>query len=311
MSFSTDVKKELCKCSVESNCCNKAELAAIVSFCGTVVTRPDGNALRIRTENFNVAKRTQRLFHMVFGYNIDITERAKRRGGSTFTMYIYEASQLFSVANKLGLLVNKIIKFNINPFIVQEECCKRAYLRGAFLGGGSVTSPLKSYHFELETHYQGLSRDLIQLLYDMDIDAKTVTRKSLSVIYIKESEVIADLIALMGATDAMIELLNVKMEKDYKNNINRQVNCETANLKKQGDAAAKQIFAIKKLMADKRVNIPDQLRELASVRIEYPEASLKELGELLNPPISKSGVNHRLKKLIEMAEKCSDAIEIR
>jgi len=115
----------------------------------------------------------------------------------------------------------------------------------------------------------------------------------------------------MGATDAMIELLNVKMEKDYKNNINRQVNCETANLKKQGDAAAKQIFAIKKLMADKSINIPDQLKELAAVRIEYPEASLKELGELLEPPISKSGVNHRLKRLIEMAEKCGKAIEIR
>lgn len=311
MSFSTDVKEELCKCGVESTCCNRAELAAIVSFCGSIVTRPDGSALRIRTENFNVAKRTQRLFNLVFGYNIDITERAKRRGGSTFTMYIYEASQLFSVANKLGLLVNKIIKFNINPFIVQEECCKRAYLRGAFLGGGSVTSPEKSYHFEVETHYQGLSRDLVQLLDDMDIDAKTVTRKSLSVIYIKESEVIADLIALMGATDAMIELLNVKMEKDYKNNINRQVNCETANLKKQGDAAAKQIFAIKKLMADKSLNIPDQLKELAAVRIEYPEASLKELGELLEPPISKSGVNHRLKRLIEMAEKCGKAIKIR
>lgn len=306
MSFSTDVKEELCNCGFESTCCNRAELAAIVSFCGSVVTRPEGSALRIRTENFNVAKRIQKLFKAVFGYNIDITERAKCRGGSTFTIYIYETAQLLSIVNKLGLLINKIIKFNINPFIVQEECCKRAYLRGAFLGGGSVTSPEKSYHFEIETHYQGLSRDLIQLLSDMEIDAKTITRKSLSVIYIKESEVIADIIALMGATDAMIELYNIKMKKDYKNNINRQVNCETANLKKQGDAAAKQIFAIKKLMTDKKINLPDGLKELAALRIEYPEASLKELGELLTPPISKSGVNHRLKKLMEMAEKSEE-----
>lgn len=303
MSFSADVKEELCKCSLESACCNRAELAAIVSFCGSVVTRPEGSALRIRTENFNVAKRTQKLFELVFGFNIDITERAKKSGGSTFAMYIYEQSQLLSAMNKLGLLINKIIKFNINPFIVQEECCKRAYLRGAFLGGGSVTSPKKSYHFEIETHYQGLSRDFIELLSEQDIEAKTVMRKSLSVIYIKESEAIADIIALMGATDSMIELYNVKMEKDYKNNINRQVNCETANLKKQGDAAAKQIVAIKKLVSDKRVNLPDQLKELAAIRVEYPEASLKELGEMLSPQISKSGVNHRLKKLIEMAEK--------
>lgn len=303
MSFSTDVKEELCKCDMGSSCCNRAELSAIISFCGSVVTRTEGSALRIRTENFHVAKRTQELFKSVFGYDIDITERAKKRFGSTYTIYIYEAAQLSSVANKLGLVINKMIKFNINPFVVQEECCKRAYLRGAFLGGGSVTSPEKSYHLEFETHYQGLSRDLVQLFSDMDFEVKTVTRKSLSVVYLKESEVIADVIAFMGATDAMIELYNVKMEKDYKNNINRRVNCETANLKKQGDAAAKQIVAIKKLAADKKTVLPDQLKELASLRIEYPEASIKELGEMLNPQISKSGVNHRLKKLMEMAEK--------
>jgi len=303
MSFSSDVKEELCKCSLESACCNVAELAAAVSFCGNVVTRPEGSALRIRTENFYVAERIQSLFKAVFGYSVDITERAKVRGGSIFTVYIYEATMLSAVMNKLGLLVNKMIKFNINPFLVQDECCRRAYLRGAFLGGGSVTSPKKSYHFEIETHYHGLSNDLVQLFEDEEINVKTVERKSGRVLYIKESETIADVIALMGATDSMIEVYNIKMEKDYKNNINRQVNCETANLKKIGDAAAKQIFAIKKLMADKTKSLPEQLIELAALRIEYPEASLKELGEMLTPPISKSGVNHRLNKLIEMAEK--------
>ena len=302
MSFSSDVKEELCKVPFESSCCNKAELCAIISFCGTVVTRKEGSALRIRTENFDVAKRVQKLFSLVFGYDIDITERAGRGGKSSFAIYIYEPSMLSSVANRLGLLINKMIKFNINPFLVQDECCKRAYLRGAFLGGGCVTSPEKSYHFEIETHYHDLSRDLAQLFADEEIEVKTVSRKSGLVIYIKESEAIADLIALMGATDAMIEVYNIKMEKDYKNNINRQVNCETANLRKIGNASAKQIMAIKKLMKDKENNLPDNLKELAAVRIEYPEASLKELGEMLSPPISKSGVNHRLKKIIEMAE---------
>lgn len=302
MSFSSDVKKELCRCGLDSACCNRAELAAIVSFCGNVVTRTEGVALRIRTENFDVAKRAQQLFKLVFGYNIDITERKKRGGGSSFTIYIYEGSMLSNVSNKLGLLTSKIIRFNINPFVVQDECCKRAYLRGAFLGGGSVTSPEKSYHFEIETHYRGLAQDLVQLFIDEEIAVKTVTRKSGIVIYIKESEAIADLIALMGATDAMIEVYNIKMEKDYKNNINRQVNCETANLKKIGNAAARQLVAIKTLMSDGKNRIPDSLKELAAIRLEYPEASLKELGEMLTPKISKSGVNHRLQKLIELAE---------
>ena len=302
MSFSFDVKKELCECSLENKCCNIAELAAAVSFCGSVVTRTDGNALRIRTENFYVAERIQKLFKAAFGYEVDITERAKVKGGSTFTIYIYEQAMMSAVMNRLGLLTNKMIKFSINPFLVQDECCKRAYLRGAFLGGGSVTSPKKSYHFEIETHYHGLNHDLEQLFEDAEINVKTVVRKSGYVLYIKESEIIADVIALMGATDSMIEVYNIKMEKDYKNNIHRQVNCETANLKKIGDASAKQIFAIKKLMADQK-NIPEQLKELAALRVEYPKSSLKELGEMLTPPISKSGVNHRLNKLIELAEK--------
>ena len=303
MSFSSDVKKELCNIPFDNPCCLRAELAALVSFCGSLVMVREMNALRIRTENMLVAKRTQTLFKLVFGYDIDITERLKKGGGSTFTIYVYEPHMLSNVVNRLGLLVNKLIKFNINPFLVQDECCKRAYLRGAFLGGGSVTSPEKSYHFEIETHYHSLSRDLAQLFDDEEINARTVVRKSDYVLYIKESEAIADIIALMGATDSMIEVYNVKMEKDYKNNINRQVNCETANLKKIGDAAGKQIVAIKKLMADKKTEIPDGLKELAQLRVEYPESSLKELGEMLTPPISKSGVNHRLNKIIEMAEK--------
>ncbi len=303
MSFSSDVKEELCKVSFDNPCCNRAELAALVSFCGSVISRNGGEAIRIRTENMLVAKRIRKLMELVFGYDIDITERLKTRGGSTFTIYIYEKHMLSNITNRLGLLVDKIIKFNVNPFLVQDECCKRAYLRGAFLAGGSVTSPEKSYHFEIETHYQGLSRDLKQLFDDEEINVKTVIRKSGYVLYIKESETIADLIALMGATDSMIEVYNVKMEKDYKNNINRQVNCETANLRKIGDAAAKQIVAIKKLMSDKKTELPEQLKELAALRIEYPEASLKELGEMLMPPISKSGVNHRLNKIIDMAEK--------
>lgn len=303
MSFSSDVKEELCKIPLDNSCCARAELAGIISFCGNIVTRPDSIALRIRTENYFVAKRVQELIKSVFDFDIDFTERAKTKGKSSYTMYIYEQSQLSHITNRLGLLVNKIVKFNINPFLVQEECCKRAYLRGAFLGGGSVTSPEKSYHFEIETHYHGLSSDLLMIFDEEEIPVKTVVRKSGNVVYIKESETIADLLALMGATDSMIEVYNVKMEKDYKNNINRQVNCETANLKKIGDAAGKQIVAIKKLMADKNVDLPQGLKELAALRIEYPEASLKELGEMLSPPISKSGVNHRLKKIIEMAEK--------
>jgi len=292
MSFTSTVKNEVSKIE-EQKVERIAELSAILRNSAVI-----GSEIKITTENASVA----RLIFNSIKELYSITPRITVRNGYNYNknyIYILEINKR-SVELSKDLSLDSLIP---KEYLIDDDISRRAYLRGAFLGGGSVTSPKKSYHFEIETHYHGLSNDLVQLFEDEEINVKTVERKSGRVLYIKESETIADVIALMGATDSMIEVYNIKMEKDYKNNINRQVNCETANLKKIGDAAAKQIFAIKKLMADKTKSLPEQLIELAALRIEYPEASLKELGEMLTPPISKSGVNHRLNKLIEMAEK--------
>ncbi len=299
MSFSSDVKQELCRSELGKKCCQTAELSALMAFCGFM----SGSDYILRTENDMAAKRIKELFLSLFGFS-PVFERATRgTKGTIYTMKLSEREGLQKVLLRLGLYRNRMVKFVIDPFLVQENCCARAYLRGAFLGGGSVNSPHRSYHMEIETHYYGLSRDLSALFSDLAYEAKTVMRKGSYVTYLKDSEKIGDILGLMGATDSMLELYNAKIEKDVKNKVNRRVNCETANIAKTANAAALQIKSIQKLMAKKGVDaIPEHLRELADLRLSYPEASLAELGVMLNPPISKSGVNHRMRKLIELAE---------
>lgn len=299
MSFSSEVKKELCRIDEENGCCAKAELAGIFAFCSV---ERDGD-LVLRTENELVAKRAVALLERVFA--IDIKEEASSRGanGALYTLTLTENVGLKTVLSGLGLYQNNMIKFAIDPFLTQQPCCAQAYLRGAFLGGGSVNSPKRSYHFEIETHYFGLSRDLSALFSDLDFEVKTVMRKGSYVSYIKDSEKIGDILAIMGATGSMMDLYNAKIEKEVNNSVNRRVNCDTANLTKTVNAAVAQANSIRQLVAKKGAEaIPEHLRELADLRLSYPEASLAELSEMLSTPISKSGVNHRLKKLMELAE---------
>lgn len=299
MSFSSDVKQELCGIEPEESCCKKAELAGIFAFCGMM----RGEEFILRTENRLVAQRAKNQLMELFG--VAAEEEAVQRGakGCLYTLRLSEPTSQKTVLSALGLCQNEMIKFVIDPFLTQQPCCARSYLRGAFLGGGSVNAPQRSYHFEIETHYFGLSRDLSALLGDLDFEAKTVMRKGSYVTYIKDSEKIGDILAVMGATGSMMELYNAKIEKEVNNSVNRRVNCDTANLTKTVNAAVQQANSIRRLVAQKGAeSIPEHLRELADLRLSYPEASLAELGEMLTPPISKSGVNHRLKKLMQLAE---------
>ena len=298
MSFSGDVKKELCRMELEKNCCNRAELAGIFAFSGMM----RGKDFIMRTENELVAKRAATLILMLFDVRVDIETVQRGAKGKLYSLCLSENMGQKTILSALGLYEN-MVKFAIDPFIATEPCCARAFLRGAFLGGGSVNAPQRSYHFEIETHYFGLSRDLSALLSDLDFETKTVTRKSSYVTYIKDSEVIGDVLATMGATGSMMELYNAKIEKELNNAVNRRVNCDTANLTKTVNAAVAQTASIKHLIAKQGEEaIPEHLRELAMLRLKYPEASLSELGEMLSTPISKSGVNHRLKKLMQLAE---------
>ncbi len=302
MSFSSDVKNELCRVETEKKCCARAELAGIISFCGTYLLNRLGASLTVKTENAAVARRVFVLIKKLFGENITINQNKRKTRGSVYTIEI-NGSLLNKLLSDIGLIQNGIVKFTINPFLVQDECCLRSYIRGAFLGGGSVNSPEKSYHLEFETHYYGLSNELTRLLYDADFGAKSILRKSNYVTYIKDSEKISDLLAAMGATDSMLELCNIKILKDMKNTVNRRVNCETANVVKTASAAMHQTMSIQKIIDKMGLeSLPDNLRELALLRLENPEASLLELSTMLKTPISRSGVNHRFKKLMEIAD---------
>ncbi len=299
MSFSAQVKEELCRLELKS-CCKKAELAGLVAFCGAMVQEEGGACLRLRTENPHVARRMYGLARSLFHTKFEI-RRTESPG--LHAVSVPQSAALDVFLQQLGLLRDGMVKFAVDPFLVQDDCCVRSFVRGAFLGGGSVSDPEKGYHWEVVTHYKTLSGDLSQLLSDCGFELRTILRKSNYVTYVKDSETICDLLAFMGASSAVMELYNIKIMKDMRNNVNRIVNCETANVTKTVDAAVRQMQAIEKL--DKRrglESLPDGLKEIARLRLENPEASLSELGAMLTPPLGKSGVNHRLKKIQQLAE---------
>ena len=296
MSFTIDVKNELCNEFPTSRCCIRAHLAGIALFCGASVYENGANIFRMRTESKIVAQRIVDLCIELLDLEPEMTKT-----GKIYAIDIKENVERF--LSELGLSQNGVVRFLINPFIVHDDCCKASFVSGAFLGGGYVKTPKNGYHFEIKTHYHDLSRDLAQIMTDIGFEPKTVTRKAEFVSYIKQSDVICDILGLFGATEAMFELCNVKIFNDMKNKVTRRANCDIANINKSVAAATEQISAINKIKEKRGLSsLPDVLEEMAKLRIENPDANLKELGELVNPPISKSGVNHRLKKIIKIAE---------
>ncbi len=300
MSFTVDVKNELCTIQYEKRCCKRAHLAGIAAFCGAVVSDSGKQYFKMRTENITIARRAYQLIKDLFGIKAEILTVGK-------ICNITVKKGFESVLSELRLLQNGIVRFSADPFIVHDECCKTAYLAGAFLGGGYVKTPKNGYHFEIKTHYRNLSRDLKDIIEELGFEPKNVIRKSEYVVYMKQSDAICDILGVLGATDAMLELCNIKILKDVRNNITRKVNCDTANITKTADAAAVQLRAINKIKAKMGLEaLPEPLEEMARLRLTNPEANLTELGEMLNPPISKSGVNHRLKRIIKLAESLDD-----
>lgn len=296
MSFTIDVKNELCNDFPTSRCCVRAHLSGIVGFCGASVFERSKRIFRMRTESENVAERIVSLCAELFDIEPEIVKT-----GKIYSIDIKDNLDRF--LTELGFMQNGVVRFLIDPFIVHDECCKASFVSGAFLGGGYVKTPKNGYHFEIKTHYRDLSRDLAEIMTDIGFEPKMVTRKAEYVLYIKQSDVICDILGLFGATDSMFELCNVKIFNDMKNKVTRRANCDIANINKSVAAASEQIAAINKIKAKCGLSsLPDVLEEMAMLRLQNPDANLKELGEMVNPPISKSGVNHRLKKIIKFAE---------
>lgn len=311
MSFSIKVKNELANHISNATHCRIAELAALISMCGSVIIDENNNyKIRIKTETQPTAEKIKKLLWKTFKVDVDIStrENAYSKVGRTYTLLVGDHQQALKIlqATKLINENNEIGEnFSItNNIVIMKDCCKRAFIRGAFMAAGSISDPNKSYHFEIKCNSEKKAKQLIELLENYNIDGKMVARKGGYVVYIKEGEGIVDVLNVMEAHVSLMEMENVRILKGMSNYYNRQVNCETANIKKTVATSVRQIDDIDFIIQNKGIDyLPEKLQDIAWVRKENPDASLQELGEMLDPPLGKSGVNHRLRKICQIAQK--------
>ena len=298
MSFSGEVKRELCRVGLGRACCARAEAYGVLLYCNTFTAQE----LRIITECEEFAIRLPELFDRAFGgLSFDRMPTALEQ---KYIFQINDGEKLERIIDAFGFDARQSPVLHINFGLLEEDCCRAAFLRGAFLAGGSVTDPNKRYHLELETSHAQASRELQALLTDMGRQPKQVARGGYQVTYFKISDQIEDLLTLMGAPLSAMALMNTRAEKELRNGVNRRVNCESANLDKAVDAAQEQLEAIRRLYELGRVEeLSPQLKEAVILRETYPELTLSQLAEEFDPPVTKSCLNHRLRKLVELSKK--------
>lgn len=295
MSFSAKVKDELTHKISNARHCQLAELSAIYSFCGSFVQKNSENSeIFFSIENDLVANKCFTLLKKAFTIYAEV-------GLSDLIVY---DNQTLTIKICDSILSEKIHSALKSHLVTEKSCCRRAYLRGAYLCGGSITDPEKSYHMEIVCRDEESANYVVNLFNTFDVDAKLVVRGKYFVVYIKDSSKIVLALNVCEAPIALMEFENAIIVKEMRNQVNRQNNCDVANLNKTISAAQDVISDIKMLIGTEEYeNLPDNVKELAKLRVENPDASLKELGELLDPPLGKSGVNHRLRKLSDLAKK--------
>ena len=297
MSFSAQVKEELCRTPLSRRCCARAEAYGILLFCHSFTAAE----IKIVTSAPVFAKRLPALFRKAFRVDFDRTPEPAETGKRIFL--ITDPGKLAAIREAYGSDPAVSLANHINFAVLEEDHDRAAFLRGAFLAGGSVNDPTKSYHLELVTSHYSVSRELAALLPEAGFEPKQTTRKSNYVTYFKPSETIADFLTAVGAPLAAMEVMNAKVEKNLRGSVNRRVNCDAANLDKVVAAAQEQIEAIRILQErGSLTGLPDKLREAASLRTDHPELTLAQLAELCDPPVTKSCLNHRLRKLVELSE---------
>lgn len=298
MSFSSQTKLELCRLSADRFCCARAEVYGALLF--GFAFRP--HEIRVVTENPDLPPRLSRLLKWVFGFDLDRRPIIYPTQGKQ-TLTISDPRKLSALFEDLGYSASDDVALHLNNAVLENECCPAAFLRGAFLTGGSVTDPGKKYHLELSTPHFRLSREVLTLLYEADFRPNTVIRAGHNVLYLKASEQIEDFLTAIGAPRAALRLMETKVEKDLRNRVNRKVNCETANLGKTVTAAMRQTEAILCLRRSPLWEaLTPPLRETAELRLAHPEDTLTELCAHFDPPLGRSGLNHRLRKLMALAE---------
>ena len=297
MSFSTQVKAELCRAPLNRKCCAQAEAYGVLLYCSLSTAAE----VRITTESPEFAQRLPQLFQKAFQVRFD---RLPAEGAGKRIFSITAPDKLSALWSVFGHDPAEALVHHINYAVLEEDHCRTAFLRGAFLAGGSVTDPAKRYHLELAPSHLSVSRELHALLLEMGFSPKESRRKANAITYFKQSNAIEDFLTAMGSPLAAMDLMNAKAEKDLRGSINRRVNCDAANLDKAVDAAQGQIEAIYKLEERGMLeNLPDKLKEAVDLRMAHPELTLSQLAELCDPPVSKSAFNHRLRKLVELANR--------
>lgn len=306
------VKNELCRTEIFDECCLAAELEAVIKTSGIVKQMSSGMYIQLTTENSAFARRVFSMIKSIYKLNPEVAIRKskKLRKNTLYSivMPVQDTSKhkhLFDLCgdNKPDNQVDLPISDRL-----ERSCCKRAYIRGAFLAGGSISDPKKTYHLEVYSNSQELATELSDLINSFGLNSKIIGRKSGFITYLKEGENIADFLNIVYAHNALLKFENIRILKEMRNNVNRLVNCETANLGKTVNASVRQVEKINYIRKHYGFEcLPENLREIARLRLEHRDASLAELGQMLNPPLGKSGVNHRLRKLERIAENIKDS----
>jgi len=305
MSFTAEVKDELSRVETTRQCCPRAELSALVRVEGTLhFTGNERFRLEIATETAPVARKAIKLLHGLYGLNTELTvRRSVLHRSNNYLITVPSQPRLSEALLDLGIVDDRLTPvYSIPAWLVKRDCCAVSYLRGTFLGGGFVADPHGDFHFELTAETEEMADDLVALMERFEMPARVTQRRGTFAVYLKGAEAIVTFLARVGAHQALLRTEDVRIIKSMRNDVNRLVNAETANLEKSAKAAIAQIEAIR-MLADVRglENLPPALREMAELRIENPDVSLRELGELAEPPLSKSAVYHRIRRLEELA----------
>lgn len=301
VSFSSAAKAEICRALPQKKCCALAQSFGILLFCNSFSAK----GIRIITESREFAQNLPKLFKKAFDISFDVIPEEDAPGKLVFL--ITDSKKLSVVMNAYGFDIQNTVALHVNLPVVEEDCCKSSFLRGAFLAGGSVTDPVKGYHMEITTTHKSVARETDALIREaMEFSPKTAQRGGGQVLYIKQSELISDFLTFLGAPLAAMGIMEARLEKELNNKVNRRCNCDDANTSKVVEAAQEQLAAIRILRERGMVaKLPTKLQQAIEAREQNPEASLSELAAMMTPAITKPAMNHRLKKIVELAKEAA------
>ena len=304
MSFNSDVKEELARVPALCTHCERALLAALIRIEGTLfISGKERYRLEVSTDAPSIARLAWRLLHENYGLATELTtRRSVLHKTPNYLIDVPSQPGIAEALTDMGVLRDKGLQLGVDPRLIAKQCCAAAYLRGAFLGSGFVSDPRGDFHFEISVESKEMADDLVGIMHDKGINARTMQRRSLHIVYLKSGEAILQFLAFVGAHQSALAMENARVVKSVRNEVNRQTNAEIANQKKAATASVDQIYAMRRVLEAYGVErLPPALQEIIRLRVQYPDATLKELGDRADPPLSKSAVYHRIRRIEQMA----------